>query len=288
MSGCPVKHDNPAATATAAGLGAGLGAGAAEVPSGCPVKHEDRVASKPKPMEYNPLTNDFKFDQTPLDSQKEPLKTVRAVSTIPRGDYIAPHQIQNVDKWVYPSEQQYFNAMKKKGYNPTEKEIPVILHIHNVVNEQGWDKIREWEALRGNVAPKLRRFTGRPNDLSPKAYMMNMLGYSRPFDRHDWIIDRNGEDVRYVIDFYTGRQTAANAGPSIYLDVRPALDSVTAVVDTIGFEFRKKFNITSLPIATLGTYKFYSKIFNSNYNLKNSASRWSSSGSSNSDAKDES
>jgi hypothetical protein len=35
------------------------------------------------------------------------------------------------------SEQQYFNAMKRKGYNPQENDVPVILSIHNLVNEQG-------------------------------------------------------------------------------------------------------------------------------------------------------
>lgn len=29
-----------------------------------------------------------------------------------------------------------------------------------------------------------------------------MLGGAAPFDRHDWIVDRCGKEVRYVIDFY--------------------------------------------------------------------------------------
>ena len=28
------------------------------------------------------------------------------------------------------------------------------------------------------------------------------MGYQLPFDRHDWIVDRNGKEVRYVIDYY--------------------------------------------------------------------------------------
>ena len=57
--------------------------------------------------------------------------------------------------------------------------------------------------------------------------------YSPPFDRHDWIVDRCGTRLRYVIDFYTGRSesgggTAAN-NLSFYLDVRPALDSWEAI-----------------------------------------------------------
>jgi hypothetical protein len=42
----------------------------------------------------------------------------------------------------YFSEQQYYNAMKRKGYNPNEGDMPVILAIHNIVNEQGWTKVK--------------------------------------------------------------------------------------------------------------------------------------------------
>ena len=45
-----------------------------------------------------------------------------------------------------------------------------------------------------------------------------------------------GEDVRYVIDFYKGAEKPGPPGPgeapvSIYLDVRPALDSPVALKD---------------------------------------------------------
>ena len=52
---------------------------------------------------------------------------------------------------------------------------------------------------------------------------MRNFSYSAPFDRHDWIVDRCGMRMRYVIDFYTGRNSSS--GPSFYLDVRPALDN---------------------------------------------------------------
>ena len=43
------------------------------------------------------------------------------------------------------------------------------------------------------------------------------------FDRHDWVVDRCGTKIRYVIDFYTGR-SSGSSNVSFYLDVRPALD----------------------------------------------------------------
>jgi len=123
-----------------------------------------------------------------------------------------------------------------------------------------------WQALHGGCTPRLKRFRGRPQDYSPKARLLNMLGYKLPFDRHDWIVDRCGREVRmesskpiwcsdrkpsqidgatvnctpqvrYVIDFY-------NAAPlpdmpvAMHLDARPALDSVDALVDRLRMQWR--------------------------------------------------
>jgi cytochrome c heme-lyase len=46
--------------------------------------------------------------------------------------------------------------------------------------------------------------------------------YKLPFDRHDWVVDRCGTQVRYVIDFYGGAPDP-KAPVSFYLDVRPDL-----------------------------------------------------------------
>jgi cytochrome c heme-lyase len=40
------------------------------------------------------------------------------------------------------------------------------------------------------------RFVGRPQDYSPKARLLNLLGYKLPFDRHDWVVDRCGVQAR--------------------------------------------------------------------------------------------
>lgn len=48
-----------------------------------------------------------------------------------------------------------------------------------------------------------------------------------PFDRHDWIVDRCGKEVRYVIDYYDRGQGSSHT----ILDVRPAFDSLGAVWD---------------------------------------------------------
>lgn len=57
-------------------------------------------------------------------------------------------------------------------------------------------------------------------------------GYKLPFDRHDWIVDRCGVDVRYIIDFYNASPTKAKP-IAMHLDVRPALDSLSAFRDRL-------------------------------------------------------
>lgn len=54
--------------------------------------------------------------------------------------------------------------------------------------------------------------------------------YELPFDRHDWIVDRCGKEVRYIIDYYDGGEVD-NKYQFALLDVRPAMDSVENVWD---------------------------------------------------------
>ncbi|TCD61413.1 Cytochrome c1 heme lyase [Steccherinum ochraceum] len=142
----------------------------------------------------------------------------REVSSIPRTDG---------SNWVYPSESQFFNAMARKNHNPQATDMKVIVPIHNAVNERAWAEVMKWEAGQGGDkcgGIKLVSFKGRPQDRTPKAWVKTLLGYSAPFDRHDWVVDRCGTRMRYVIDFYTGR--GVTGGPSFYLDVRPAVDNL--------------------------------------------------------------
>ena len=58
------------------------------------------------------------------------------------------------------------------------------------------------------------------------------MGYQLPFDRHDWIVDRCGKDVRYIIDYYDiGNPVDPKNHSFAVLDVRPAIDSFGAVWD---------------------------------------------------------
>ncbi|XP_077134431.1 holocytochrome c-type synthase isoform X2 [Ranitomeya variabilis] len=169
-------------------------------------------------------------NQSPASDQPFPLSVSREESTIPRS---------NTDKnWVYPSEQMFWNAMLRKGWKWKDDDLKPedmnnIIKIHNKNNEQAWSEILKWEALHAKecpCGPTLVRFGGKAKEFSPRARIRSWMGYELPFDRHDWIVNRCGEEVRYVIDYYDGGQVDKNYQFTI-LDVRPAFDSMTAVWD---------------------------------------------------------
>lgn len=126
--------------------------------------------------------------------------------------------------------------------------VASIIPIHNAVNERAWKEIVTWESQAPTSdpgsktcgGPKLYSFRGLGVEnafLSPRARMNGVLGYQRPFDRHDWVVERcDGERVEYVIDFYQGKSSGGSAGAglnanarpgklSFYLDVRPKLNT---------------------------------------------------------------
>ncbi|GHP03292.1 hypothetical protein PPROV_000204700 [Pycnococcus provasolii] len=177
-------------------------------------------------------------------SQASGLSTSRVTSHIPVSpatqDNLPKHQDTNTRFWQYPSESMFFAAMRRKGWDPDSEDMKSVVAIHNAVNERCWHEVSWWEARHESTCPSgatLRRFQGRPKDYSPKARLLNLLGYKLPFDRHDWYVDRCGREVRYVIDFYNAAVPPGSPAPAaVYLDVRPALDSVEALVDRVSVQ----------------------------------------------------
>ncbi len=43
--------------------------------------------------------------------------------------------------WKYPSPQMFYTAMKRKGWQPKEEDMDVVVAIHNTVNERVWHHI---------------------------------------------------------------------------------------------------------------------------------------------------
>jgi cytochrome c heme-lyase len=122
------------------------------------------------------------------------------------------------------------------------------------MNESTWQRVLAWEALHADecgCGPKLLRFLGRPHDLSPLARFALLTGGPAPFDRHDWVVDRCGREVRYVIDFYFN-EAAAGTPDAFSLRVRPALDSPGAALDRVKMQIYTAFAAAGLPCPVTG------------------------------------
>ena len=158
-----------------------------------PSNSSNTSLSRLNPLNYMPSN----IPQSRATNQTTSLSIERELSSIPRGD---------VDgNWEYPSPQQMYNAMLRKGYDDTpEDAVESMVAVHNFLNEGAWGEIVDWErrfsrglghgweacrrgeegfretadriANRHDIAPpKLLRFQGRPNDLTPKARILDML-----------------------------------------------------------------------------------------------------------------
>lgn len=266
-SRCPVdlKGDGSSSLSPWWSAAAGKPASTAKPSSSIERSPSSPVCSSSSASIPESLEEAAKYAQTPQPGQTFPLETLRQVSSIPRGCHSAgneaveadsspaddstknnqslPHHQaltpNNDNRWVYPSEQQLYNAMRRKGWdNVPETSIPIVLQIHNAVNESTWQQLLEYH--RFSKQPRLVRFQGRPNDLTPKAWFLStFLGYPKPFDRHDWYVEYykvsplSGTDKgqwiqqRYVIDFY--ENTSFTSTSTARVDVRPALDHPRAV-----------------------------------------------------------
>ncbi|KAJ8880244.1 hypothetical protein PR048_016710 [Dryococelus australis] len=184
--------------------------------SGCPITQGDG--------DFNPLNMMPAPNQMPAPDQPFTLPRDREVSSIPKAG-------TNEEFWVYPSQQMFWNAMLRKGWRWRDsalapKDMEAIIHIHNANNENAWNEVLKWEALHARECsdPRLKRFGGKAQEYSPRARVRHWLGYELPFDRHDWVVDRCGKEVRYIIDYYDGPINPGNYSFAI-LDVRPAMDS---------------------------------------------------------------
>ncbi|CAN6629849.1 holocytochrome-c1 synthase [Trichomonascus vanleenenianus] len=192
----------------------------------CPVDHTARAAwTKKAPAgaacSSERMDSTVSPGQGPIDPSTG-LSTEREVSSIPRAG--------SMQNWVYPSQKQFFDAMKRKNFDPDARDMQSIIPIHNAVNERAWMEILKWEEGRGGEqcgGPKLVKFQGDSSKLTPTARWNVMWGLQKPFDRHDWTIERCGKEVDYVIDFYTGKPNPLMPDmPSFYLDARPKLNSL--------------------------------------------------------------
>lgn len=183
---------------------------AAPPPSSCPVPHDQRQPSAARApsmlSKLNPLNYMFPdLSQEAAPNQQQALPTERDASSIPKGT--------GDGNWEYPSPQQMYNALLRKGYTDTDvTAVESMVAVHNFLNEGAWAEVVEWEQRFGGglarawqicrrgednaaetrrlldwrenntppAAPTLLRFEGRPKDMTPKAAMFQVMGWLYP------------------------------------------------------------------------------------------------------------
>ena len=181
--------------------------------SQCPVSEEAR-------LEW------LKQNKSGVQNDNNLLSTEREISGIPRTG-------EKGTNWIYPSEQQFYDAMKRKKINShgNEFDMKTVIPIHNNINERVWKYIEQWENLTSNDKLSLTSFKGDSKKITPRAWIRHYIfGMDLPFDRHDWIVNHSNKDnnssynINYVIDFYMNQ-----SNNNIYLDVRPKINNYQGI-----------------------------------------------------------
>nr|CAG8480286.1 9761_t:CDS:10 [Entrophospora candida] len=187
-SNCPMHNEKPDGTTKN------------DNKSSCPITHSGDALSPENQIPTN-------LGHLPAPGQQIPLPTHRLTSSIPKA--------YSAEYWEYPSPQQFYNALVRKGWETPEDSVETMVDIHNFLNEAAWNEILKWESTKKCPKARMLQWAGK---------IFSFMGTPPPFDRHDWTIDRCGKEVRYVIDYYSGPDEGDT--PIFYLDVRPALDSI--------------------------------------------------------------
>ena len=115
---CPINHNNDTVLASGS---------SSSSPAKCPVGHG----------KLNPLNQMPNLAQERAPGQTMELPLEREVSTIPRA--------KDSSKWEYPSAQQFYNALVRKGWETPEEHVQTMVDIHNFLNEEAWQEILKWE-----------------------------------------------------------------------------------------------------------------------------------------------
>lgn len=131
------------------------------------------------------LNNMPNLSQSPSANQRSLLPTQRETSSIPRSLSSTDDLTisATATKWVYPSAQQFYNALVRKGWETPEEDVESMVFIHNHLNEVAWREVLEWERRSQPGAEdeaELLRFKGRPGEISPKAQAYLWLGWLMP------------------------------------------------------------------------------------------------------------
>jgi len=181
-----------------------------------------RKASDPS-YAGNTLTEAQK--QSPAPRQPISLPTDRMKSSIPKADG---------GYYQYPSPQQAYNAMLRKGKEPDIYRAEEFVGTHNKMNERGWEQVLKYESVTHPECKakdvKMKKFNGDYNNRVKKS-----------FDRHRWTIQRCGkEETTYLLDYFDTKEVDERTMPysndEIEIRVFPDPEDPSSAADIRKFE----------------------------------------------------
>jgi hypothetical protein len=110
----------------------------------CPIDHTKQDPNNP----LNQIPANLSLRRQP--NQTVDLPTERTISSIPR-----PQNEEDDGKtWDYPSPQQFYNALVRKGWETPEDSVEMMVDIHNFLNERAWREVMRWEAKMPGYASR--------------------------------------------------------------------------------------------------------------------------------------
>ena len=135
LAKCPVDH----ATIPKSAPMAAPAVSSSPTPAQCPVQHDGAPLNARNQMPDLP-------QHAIYQNQAVSLSTERITSSIPR---------DASSNWDYPSPQQFYNALVRKGWGTPEEHIDTMVEIHNFLNEQAWNEVLKWESRHGESVLQL-------------------------------------------------------------------------------------------------------------------------------------
>jgi len=204
----------------------------------------DELPSEPGDFEDTHITK--------LDSKEDYLEESDEYKAIPGESIPATGRGNSEDGsgWLNPSAGQLFRSLKRKNKPIEYSDALDVASVHALVTSSTWDAIMEYEELHSSSCefPKLARFSGMDGIYSVKAKFRHyLLRQPWPYDRHDWVVNRCGEEVRYVIDYYS--YSGVSEDDEIYtIDARPAPSNLRNIIDRVHLGFKKMLRLEN-PLA---------------------------------------
>ncbi|EDQ85657.1 uncharacterized protein MONBRDRAFT_38782 [Monosiga brevicollis MX1] len=205
--------------------------------SKCPVIHKQPSQQS---REEPPDTPD-----RPLELGTHTSATVRRVESnnplevVPASEIPAAGRGNSDDgqSWLNPSANQLFRALRRKDKPIEVEDALAVAAVHELVTDWSWKGVMEYENMHERACPNptLARFEGKDGIYSIKARIMSAIFGVRPFDRHDWTVDRCGKEVRYIIDYYAVDDGMGDT--DYFVDARPA--GLQGVPDRMRLAFSK-------------------------------------------------